>query len=277
MEIHTATVIYYSPTGTTHKVIQSVLKGMNIAAKQQINLTRPQARIEVPSRLVGDIVLIGIPVYGKGIPRILIPYFTALKGEGKPVVLLTVYGNLDEGTALPDLYRLVKKSDCIVVGAASFIGEHTLSTDEIAIAKGRPNAQDRLKAEQFGQLILKKAQNASDWHEIAVELEPPHFMSLIFNPLKKLGARNESTKRFTRTPFANMQVCNQCGICARMCPMGAIDPHTFRIDERRCFHCFSCVKRCPQNARKIVYKPKFLVTAFLKTMNTVEHAPKIYV
>jgi ferredoxin len=279
MEIQSATTICFSPTGTTKRIVQSVVKGMNIAVKQQIDLTVPQARQKAPPRLAGEILVIGIPVYGKGIPKILTSYLAGLEGEGRPAVLITVYGNLDEGTALPDLYTLVKKLAYVVVGAGSFVGEHTLSTDEMPIAKGRPNAQDLLQATQFGQLILQKVRKASNWHEISVEIAQPQAdcVDPILNRLKESGTQNEGTRRFTRTPFADMRVCNQCGVCARMCPMCAIDPHTFRIDERLWFHCFSCVKRCPKNARKIIYKPKFLVTKFLRAHNTVENAPKIYV
>jgi Fe-S-cluster-containing hydrogenase component 2 len=45
-------------------------------------------------------------------------------------------------------------------------------------------------------------------------------------------------------------VCDQCGICAEVCPEGAIqkvDGH-FEIESANCTSCLLCVSECPQQA-----------------------------
>lgn len=120
MLIDSITLIYFSPTGTTKEIINSIIKGMGIVNNEIIDLTLPKVTDAGVPLIDGDIVLIGVPVYATGIPNILNSFFTSLKVNNKPVVLIAVYGNMSE---------------------------------ETPIAKGRPNNEDLNKAKEFGRNI----------------------------------------------------------------------------------------------------------------------------
>ena len=46
--------------------------------------------------------------------------------------------------------------------------------------------------------------------------------------------------------------CTQCGLCAKLCPVGAIDPQDSAvIDIQKCITCCVCIKKCPQQAKSI--------------------------
>ena len=54
-----------------------------------------------------------------------------------------------------------------------------------------------------------------------------------------------STKRFSVE-----NTCNGCGLCARMCPIGAIHMQNEKPVwvRKHCTQCMSCINRCPQRA-----------------------------
>lgn len=267
MEISSATIIYFSPTGTTRKIINSVVKGMDIVCHKQIDLTLPKVRNTLNPSIEGDIVIIGVPVYATGVPKILNAFLTSLQGKNKPVVLIAVYGNMSEGVTLNELYTMAENSEFKVVAAGSFIGEHSFSISETPIAEGRPNSEDLKKAEEFGINIMKKLQKINDTNYTSIKIPQGE------TPVMAKILPQNSAKLFTKLPLANMNICSHCGICVKLCPMNAIDKDSLEINKDLCLRCFSCVKRCPKKARKIIYKPKFLVSKVLASKNKINKEP----
>ena len=43
--------------------------------------------------------------------------------------------------------------------------------------------------------------------------------------------------------------CTQCGLCARECPLGAIDPEDAHLVPGKCMKCNRCVRLCPKQAK----------------------------
>jgi Heterodisulfide reductase, subunit A and related polyferredoxins len=270
MIISSVTSIYFSPTGTTKKIINSIIKGMGTVDNQIIDLTLPKARAAGIPLIDGDIVLIGVPVYEEKIPEILYSFLDKLKGNGNPVVLIAVYGNIGDGITLNELEYIAQKSNFKVIAAGAFIGEHSFSTEEMPIAKNRPSYEDLNKAEEFGKNIIKKMQNINSLQDVSLII-PQGKLPLMAKIVPKNSARI-----LTKTPFADLSKCNHCNVCVKLCPMSAIDKDTLKIDEQQCLRCFCCVKRCPKNARRIIYKPKFLVSKVLAMKNRIEKEPKLY-
>lgn len=270
MLINLVTTIYFSPTGTTKKIINSIVKGMGIVNNEIIDLTLLKIREDKLNLINGDIVLIGVPVYEEKIPKILYSFLTNLKGNGKPVVVVGVYGNIGDGIVLNELDFITQKSGFKVVAAGTFIGEHSFSTDEIPIAQNRPNRDDLNKAVEFGKSIMKKMKSINNLKDISLKI-PQGKLPLMAKILPENSAR-----LFTKTPFVDMSKCSHCNICVKICPMSAIDKETLQIDKKQCLRCFGCVKRCPKKARKITYKPRFIVSKVLTMKNRIIKEPKLY-
>ncbi len=271
MIINSSTIIYFSPTGTTKKVAYAIVKGMGTTNNTPIDLTSLDVRNVLSPAINGDIVIIGVPVYEERAPEMVHNFLDSLNGNNKPVVLVAVYGNFGEGIALNELEVMAKKSRFKIVAAGLFIGEHSFSTKEVPVQEGRPNYEDLNKAEVFGKRIIDKMKKTYNLNESLIEI-PKGKLPLMARILPKNSAR-----MFTKAPLANMDICNKCGLCIKLCPMNAINKDTMDIDQNKCIRCFCCVKKCPKKARKIVYKPKIIVSKILNIKNKKRREPQIYI
>ena len=64
MEIKRVKLVYFSPTGTTHKVLESIAEGIAAEDVAQINLTLPEGAQKPIPPFSDELVIIGAPVYG---------------------------------------------------------------------------------------------------------------------------------------------------------------------------------------------------------------------
>lgn len=71
--------------------------------------------------------------------------------------------------------------------------------------------------------------------------------------------------------------CNQCQICADVCPVGAIDVENSRlIDQAKCITCCACIKNCPQHARTIKAGPVADASIRLNTLFKDPKQPELF-
>ncbi len=270
MKINSARVIFFSPTGTTKTILTAIAQGTEIKKINYTDLTLPSGRKADKIAVKEDLLIIGVPVYEEKVPKILNDILQSLKGDGKPAVAVTVYGDVGDGTALSELKTIVKNAGFIPAAAASFIGEHSFSTKELPIAAGRPNSSDEHNARQFGQMIINKLNSAEDISKIEAVV-PDGKLKLMAKILPE-----NSAKMFTEKPDIDKNLCTNCGLCSKLCPAGAIDINTLEIDDNLCLRCFSCVRVCDAEARAITYKKKLLVKKVLGAKSKKDNEIKLY-
>jgi len=226
----TIKTLYFSPTGTTKKIVETISKTLGVVEKNH-NITLPKHRDIVPTFAKEDLLVVGIPVYAGRIPRLIIDQLTKIKGNESPVVLIAVYGNRDYDDALLEMKDVFVQNGFIPIAAGAFIGEHSYTNE---VGTNRPDVEDLIICKLFAETI--KTHLNSDICKSGELHIKGNFPYREIKPSLPLG------------PTVN-ESCISCGICAINCPTGALKygRHINVIDEL-CIRCHACVRKCPFHA-----------------------------
>lgn len=216
---------FFSPSDTTRKYAKAMTDAFG-GESQLIDLTHGSCEIE--SELIdGDTVLLISPVYAGRIPALAADLFRQIDGHGMRAIVAVVYGNRDYDDALLELADIAVNDGFDVIAAGAFIAQHCIFPK---VANGRPDASDMAVA--------------ADFMERAKESDKLDISTIKGNrPYKKPGA-------VPLQPQTDENECRSCGVCARECPTGAIDPVTLITDKDKCITCCRCIAVCSTHARK---------------------------
>ena len=235
MEIDALRIIYFSPTGTTKRVLNKIVEGINLPVKEEIKLHS----INLESQNITDnaLTLIAAPVYSGRIPIQAIERLRMIRTHNAPAVIVVNYGNRAIDDALIELRNETINQGFNPIAGGAFISEHSWSNDIHQIAKGRPDVDDLQKAKEFGKSISALISN----NELLKE------KSLLNIPGNSKYKERKDLPKFA--PVVNHDRCDLNGKCASVCPVGAISiSDKVNIDENKCILCSSCIKHCPENA-----------------------------
>ena len=229
--------IYFSPTGTTKKILKGIVDGFEFKEANFLELNK-MTKFDF-SKEETDLLIIGVPTYSSRIPVAAEKLLRKLKIDGIPTVLVAVYGNNKFGDILLEMRNLVKEQGGIPIAAAAFLGEHSFSIEDMPIAANRPDELDMQKAKEFGELIQKHLNELGNLVDFDLQVPGDY----PYRELKKLQAD---------PPETDEENCIKCGVCKSVCPVNAITiDDIVSTDSDLCIFCCACVKSCPQSVRKI--------------------------
>lgn len=254
MILNEAHVIYFSPTHTSKKIAEAFAQGTGIKQITSTDLT-----VQTVDSLVlpaSSLAVIVVPVYGGHVAPLAMKRLQNIQGTNTPAVLIVVYGNRAYDKALKDLDLFASDHGFAVVAGATFIGEHSFSTDTHPIAAGRPDAEDLAFAGNWAAKVTAKLQGVDSPSKLrSIKLSSIRKPSQPLFPLLRFIRRaikmRKSGVAVPRTPWVIEESnCTHCGVCVRRCPTRAIvkgdELHT---DAEKCIRCCACVKACATNAR----------------------------
>jgi len=217
--------IIFSPTGGTKKVARIIGEHWSNDAKM-IDLSDAKADFTKYETDKGDMVLIAMPSFGGRVPAIALERLKQIRGNGAKCTLVCVYGNRAYEDTLVEMEDAAKHCGFQIIAAIAAVAEHSIIPQ---YATNRPDAADKKQLQSFADQILNNAKG-----NVAVPGNRPY---------KKAGGVGLVPK-----PDKG---CVKCGICARKCPVEAIDTRSFKADSKKCISCMRCMKQCPENARQV--------------------------
>ncbi len=259
------TLAYFSPTGTTRRVLASIARGMEGKSVTHLDLTLPETEPRARLTLSGGLTVLGAPVYAGRIPAAAVARFCHLQGHRTPAALVVVYGNRAFEDALVELADIAVARGCVPLAGAAFIGEHSYATAETPIATGRPDTEDLARAQAFGRAVWAALESVKTLDG----LSPPEFPG---NRPYRQGMRPSEV-----CPVTYEELCTRCGDCARVCPVGAVTlTDSVYTDGADCILCCACVKACPTGARVMADEGIRRTARWLATDHTERRDPELF-
>lgn len=266
MDIKKVYLICFSPTRTSFKIGQAIAGGLGRQV-EIMDLTLASTVFSIPA---DSVAVIAAPVYGGKISPLAVERLSGITGNSTPAVVASVYGNRHYEGALDELAQITASIGFVVVGAGTFVGEHSYSTPDFPIAQGRPNTADLEFARKFGTEIAAKLIASTTpiaIHVGAIEKPKDALISklkFIYGAIKIKSQKAASA----RTPTTNAALCSHCGLCVGLCPASAIEARCEDTTGTACIRCCACVKGCPNSARSFISPFAKLLSTNFKTQKS---------
>ena len=210
--------IAFSPTGGTKKAADILISGMGAVTADVIDLTDRNADFSEMAFGEGDICVVAMPVFGGRLPQVAAKRLGQIKGNGALAVAVAVYGNRAYEDALLETADILKEKGFKVVAAVAALAEHSIMRRFAALMR-------------YDFHPVKEG----DWAVSEVNSDVP-------------GGFAEASLM----PEVDGSKCIGCKLCARICPVGAIDEKaTTETDSSLCIGCNRCIYYCPKKARSL--------------------------
>ena len=253
MEIRQIQAVYWSATGNTDRAVNTIADALSAALGapvKRISFTRPAERREDLSFAAGDLVVFGMPTYAGRLPNKMLPFVREhVHGNGALAAAVVTFGNRAYDNSLAELCAVLEADGFHTVAGGAFACRHAF-TD--ALADGRPDWDDKRQMEDFARRTAEKVNTLT-------EIPPP--VSVPGDPAAAYyvprGTDGQPAKFLKAKPQTDLSRCTDCGACARLCPMGAINPSNVAEVPGTCIKCQCCVRKCTKHA-KYFDDPAFL-------------------
>lgn len=235
---------YFSGTGTTEKTVKAIAKKIadELCLKyEEWDFTPLFARQEPKKFEKTDIVIFGTPVIAGRVPNLLLKYLDTLQGNGAIAVPVVMFGNRSFDDALIELRDILEKAGMTTFAAAGCVGEHSFSR---ILGKGRPDSDDMEEILAFAKKVSEKIKSGDIKSPVKVD-----GVAFPYRGYYQPRDRFENPIDIRKVKPKTNDKCDDCKLCAKLCPLGSIDFYDVSKINGICMKCCACVKKCPKGAK----------------------------
>lgn len=221
-------IYYFSGSGHSFAVAN--------ALAEMIHCEMSEICYETEIPLKEETAVVVFPVYCQNIPKPVKTFLNRL--FAKHIVLIATYGKISHGNVLFEAQNIVHGD--VIAGAYIPIG-HTFLDGDCAFDP---------------HFLLPITERIKNPRKAQIPKTKKHLLADIFPGFRsRISVRIKKKKR-----------CDNCGLCVKNCPTGAM--HTHRITSN-CIRCLRCVTECPQNA--LLYKNSRILSTYLNRHHNEEY------
>jgi 4Fe-4S ferredoxin, iron-sulfur binding domain protein len=245
--------VFFSPTGNTQQAVELI--AARLAQKFSVpvevdDFTLPAAHVDTRTYSSEDVVVFGVPTYAGRIPNKVLPFVqTLFKGNQTRAIAVVTFGNRSFDNSLSELASELEKNHFSVVAAGAVVCKHAFA--EIGI--GRPDTTDQERIAAFADTAFEKLQKSEKPLPNA-SIKRNEALTAYYVPL---GTDGKPVNFLKAKPVTDKAKCDNCGVCAAVCPMGSIDKNDVSLVPGICIKCQACIVKCHTKA-KFFDDPLFL-------------------
>ena len=251
--------VYFSPAGMTRHLCRLLAASLGERFQvpvRETDFTLPGNRKEVTVFSPEELVVFGSPTYAGKLPNKLLPFIQeGFQGNGAAAVSLVTFGNRSFDNSLAELTKCLTEDGFLPVAGGAFAVRHVFSD---TLAKDRPDEKDLGELAAFGKAIgdflEEKLSGSGD--ALSSGTVPGDVLSPVTVPgdadapyYVPKGLDGEPKKFLKAVPKTDPALCDGCGTCASLCPMGSISKEDFQTVTGVCIKCHACVRGCPKGAK----------------------------
>ncbi len=245
MKITSVSAVYFSATGNTQKAVGTIAGYISHEMGVPVSyddFTLPGARCGRREYSDSDLVVFGVPTYAGRIPNKVLPFVQSLfTGNNTPAVIITTFGGRAYENSLSELKYELSSNGFIPFAAAAVACQHSF----VNIGIGRPDEDDDRLLRLLADRACMKLRNAAGIPE-PVEVKGDPKPEKYYIPT---GEDGRPVNFLKAKPVTDRTLCDNCGICAEVCPLGSIDKSDPSAVPGICIKCHACVKKCPRHAK----------------------------
>jgi ferredoxin len=275
--VHLVQSLYFSPTGSTRRIVEAIAEGTGVPSLAPISVTAPQDRDSFSGQIDGDLLIVGVPVYAGRFPSLVLSPLSKVDGSGRWALPVAVCGNVRMGTCLAELCAILKRQGFTIPAAGNFVAQHSFACEDFRIAEGRPDQDDLRQAAEFGRRVAGRiAEGAEDI--TCVYGRFLYIRMYVSGSTEATGfvSMPERHRPTIRVSEHNADLCDDCGNCVEVCPTGSIDPQSYFVEDETCIRCFACTAVCLSEAKQKVVQPLEQLATWFTHRSTERGEPLLF-